>query len=167
MVCWGCLNFLFQPFIATVRHSDIYRAIPTWVPRLPKLRFGDRRGARLLRMGWLVHSPLTMRIWVTRRQAGGQIGRSSVEWLATFWGIHGEFGTTLNVKPTFRTFVIFHGLVPRSCSSLSLLPSRSTLLKPAYPWTLLLKLDLQFGLQSLLIPYYFVVLLFGRALALL
>ena len=35
-----------------------------------------------------------------------------------------------------------------------------------YCWTILLKLDLQFELQSPLIPYYFVILLFGWALAL-
>ena len=70
VVCWGCLRFLFRPSIATVRHSDIYRAIPTWVPRLPKLRFGDRRRVRLLRMGWLVPSPLTMRIWVNSSARG-------------------------------------------------------------------------------------------------
>ena len=63
VVCWSCLRFLFRLSIATVRYGDIYRAIPIWVPRLPMLRSGDRRGVRLLRMGWLVHSPLSMRIW--------------------------------------------------------------------------------------------------------
>ena len=29
----GCLRFLFRPSFATVRCSDIYRDIPTWVPR--------------------------------------------------------------------------------------------------------------------------------------
>ena len=71
VVCRGCLRFLLWPSIAMVRYSDIYRAIPTWVPRLPMLRFGDRRGVQLLRMGWLVHSPLTIRIWASRRQGGG------------------------------------------------------------------------------------------------
>ena len=50
VICWGCLRFLFPPSIATVRHSDIH-ATSTWVPLLPKLRFGDSRGVRLLRMG--------------------------------------------------------------------------------------------------------------------
>ena len=36
--------------------------------------------------------------------------------------------TTSIVRPAFRTLVIFHGPVPRSCSSLPPLPSRSTLL---------------------------------------
>ena len=71
VVCRGCLRFLFRPSLAMVRHSDIYRALPTWAPRSPMLRFGDRRGVQLLRMGWLVHSPLTMRIWATCRQGGG------------------------------------------------------------------------------------------------
>ena len=70
VVCWGCLRFPFRPSIATVHHSDIYRPIPTWVHRLSKLRFGDRRGVRLLRMGWLVHSPLTMRIWANPSARG-------------------------------------------------------------------------------------------------
>ena len=30
-----------------------------------------------------------------------QIGQSSVERFATFWGIHGEFGTTLIIRPAF------------------------------------------------------------------
>ena len=47
-----------------------------------------------LNNSWLVYSLLIMQIWVTRRQEVAQIGRSSVEWFATFWGIHGEFGTT-------------------------------------------------------------------------
>ena len=64
------LEIMFRPSIATVCPSDIYRAIsdiyranPTWVTRLPMLRFGDHRGCsgvQLLRMGCLVHSPLTM-----------------------------------------------------------------------------------------------------------
>ena len=58
-----------------------------------------------------------------------------------------------------RTLVIFHGLVPRSCSTLPLFPSRLA--------TALLELDLQFELQSLLDPYYLVVLLLRRTLALL
>ena len=71
VICRGCLWFLFRPSIATVCHSHIYSAVPTWVPRLPMLRFGDRRGVQLLRMGWLVHSLLTMRIWTIHRQGGG------------------------------------------------------------------------------------------------
>ena len=34
-------------------------------------RFGDCRGVRLLRMGRLVYSLLTIQIWATRRQEGG------------------------------------------------------------------------------------------------
>ena len=34
------------------------------------LRFGDRKGVRLLRIGWLVHSSLTMRIWVNSSAKG-------------------------------------------------------------------------------------------------
>ena len=99
VVCRGCLRFLFWSSIATVRHSDIYRAIPTWVPRLPMLHFGDRKGVQLLRMGWLVHNPLTMRIWATRRQGVGADRMVKRGPDATFWGVHGEFGTTLIIKP--------------------------------------------------------------------
>ena len=58
------------------------------------LRFGDCRGVQPLRTGRLVYSLLIVQIWATCRQGVAQIGRSGVERFATFWEIHGEFGTT-------------------------------------------------------------------------
>ena len=101
VVSWSCLRFLFRPSIATACRSDIYRAILTWVPRLPMLRFGDRRGVRLLDR---VDSPQSADHANLGELVGKgvvQNGRSSVERFATFWGIHGDFGTTLIIKPTF------------------------------------------------------------------
>ena len=46
VVCSNCLEFLFWASIPTGYHRDIYRDIPTWVPRLPMLRFGGRRECR-------------------------------------------------------------------------------------------------------------------------
>ena len=72
------------------------------------LRFGDCRGVQLLRMGRLVYSLLTMPIWATRRQGGGaDRALSSVERFATFWGIHGEFGTTSIIKLAFPELWLF------------------------------------------------------------
>ena len=56
-------------------------------------RFGDCRGVQPLRTGRLVYSLLIVQIWATCWQGVAQIGRSGVELFATFWGIHGEFGT--------------------------------------------------------------------------
>ena len=93
-MCWGCLRFLFRPSFATVRCSAIYRDIPTWVPRCRcyvSVTVGGAtatdgtvslQSARLCKFGRLVGKGVT------------QIGGSSVELFATFWGIHGEFGTT-------------------------------------------------------------------------
>ena len=39
VVCCGCLKFLIRPSIATVHHSDIYRAIPTWIPPIAEVTF--------------------------------------------------------------------------------------------------------------------------------
>ena len=36
-----------------------------------------------------------------------QVGGSDVERFATFWGIHGDFGTTLIIKPAFWNFGYF------------------------------------------------------------
>ena len=70
--------------------------------------------------------------------------------------LHDYFGYQTRV---FRTLAIFHGLVPRSCSSLPLLPFRATLLR-IDSFT---KLDLQFELQSLPISLLFCfLLLVGR-----
>ena len=83
-----------------------------------------------------------MQIWAACRQGVAQIGRSGVERLATFWGIHGEFGITYINKPAFsKLWFIFNGLIPRSCSTLPLLSFHL-----ATAW---LELDLQFELQSL------------------
>ena len=124
-MCWGCLRFLFRPSFAPVRCSDIYRDIPTWVTRLPMLRFGDCRGVRLLRMGQLVYGLLTVRIRATRRQGGGAdlaVWRGTVCYLLGItWRVRDYLDYQARV---FRTLVIFHGLVPRSCSTLPLLPSR-------------------------------------------
>ena len=87
----GLLKVSVSAMLATVRCSDIYCDIPTWVPRC---RFGDCRGVQPLRTGRLVYSLLIVQIWATCRQGVAQIGRSGVELFATFWGIHGEFGTT-------------------------------------------------------------------------
>ena len=110
------------------------------------LRFADCRGVQPLRTGRLVYSLLIVQIWATCRQGVAQIGRSGGERFATFWGIHGEFGTTQINKPAFSIlWFIFNGLIPRSCSTLPLLSFHLS--------TAWLKLDLQFGIQSLLIPY--------------
>ena len=136
VVFLSCLRFMFRPSIATVCHSDIYRATPTWVPQLPMLRFGGRRGCRgveLLRMGWLVHSPLTMRIWANSsargwRRSGGLAWNSLIP-VGDTWRVRVLLPsmTASIIRPAFKTFVIFHGPIPRSCSSLPPLPSHSTL----------------------------------------
>ena len=48
---------------------------------------------QLLRMGWLVHSPLTMQIWANSLGVA-EIGWTSVEQFAAFGGggLHGGFG---------------------------------------------------------------------------
>ena len=118
------------------------------------VRFGDRRGLQLLRMGWLVHSPLTMRVWANssarrwRRSGGGTV----LYLLGDIWRVRDYFDYQARV----------HGLVPRSCSSLPLLPSRSTLLLDTFA-----KTRSPVELKSPLISYYFDVLFFDWALALL
>ena len=41
-----------------------------------------------------------------------QIGRFSAEQFATFWEIHGEFGTTLIIRPAFQDFSYFPRIRP-------------------------------------------------------
>ena len=90
----GLLKVSVSAMLATVRCSDIYCDIPTWVTPVSMLRFGDCRGVQPLRTGRLVYSLLIVQIWATCRQGVTQIGWPGVERFATFWGIHGEFGTT-------------------------------------------------------------------------
>ena len=52
-------------------------------------------------MGRLVYSLLDYANLGDSLEEVTQIGRSSVERFATFWGIHGEFKTTQIIKPTF------------------------------------------------------------------
>ena len=89
----GLLKVSVSAMLATVRCSDIYCDIPTWVPRcrcyVSVTVEGSNRYGREL-----VYSLLIMQIWATCRQGVAQIGRSGVERFATFLGIHGEFGTT-------------------------------------------------------------------------
>ena len=89
------------------------------------LRFGDCRGVQLLQVGGLVFSLLTMQIWATRRRGGGAdraVQRGTVCYLlGNTWRVRDYLDYQAHV---FRTLDIFHGLVPRSCSTLPLLPSR-------------------------------------------
>ena len=147
-MCWGRLRFLFRPSFTTIRCCDIYRDIPTWVPRLPMLRSGDCRGVRLLRMGRLVYSLLIMQI-LGDSSARGWRRSSGLAWngcylLGNTWRVWGYLDYQARV---FRTLVVFHELVPRSCSTLPLLPLHLANAR--------LELDLQFELQSLLISLLF------------
>ena len=88
------MRFLFRPFIATVCHGDIYRAIPAWVPWLPMLHFGGRRGCngvQLLRMVVSSQSAIHANLGELVGNGVAQIGRSSVERFATLWGIRSGF----------------------------------------------------------------------------
>ena len=78
----GCTDFI------------VYGKYSHWGTPVSILRFGDCRGVQPLRTGRLVYSLLIVQIWATCWQGVAQIGRSGVELFATFWGIHGEFGTT-------------------------------------------------------------------------
>ena len=89
----GLLKVSVSAMLATVRCSDIWRYSHLGTP-VSMLRFGDCRGGQPLRTGRLVYSLLIVQIWATCRQGVAQIGRSGVERFATFWGIHGKFGTT-------------------------------------------------------------------------
>ena len=93
LVCWGCLRFLFRPCLPRFAVVIFTAIFPLGTP-VSMLRFGDCRGVQPLRTGRLVYSLLIMQIWATCRQGVAQIGRPGVERFATFWGIHGEFGTT-------------------------------------------------------------------------
>ena len=108
-MCWGCLRFLFRPSFAAVRCSDIYR--DSHLGALgPMLRFGDCRGVQLLRMGRLVYSLLTMKIWATRRQ--GWRRSSGLAWNGLL-----PFGEYMASSGLLRLY----GFIPRSCSTLPLL----------------------------------------------
>ena len=111
VVCWGCLRFLLRPSFAAVRRSDIYHDIPTWVPWSRFLRFGDCRGVQLPRMGRLVYSLLTTKIWATRRQGWQTSGGLAWNGLLPF----GEYMASSGLLRLYR-------LIPRSCSALPLLP---------------------------------------------
>ena len=96
--------FLFQSSVATVHYGDTYRAIPTWVPRLPMLRSGDRKGVRLLRIGWLVHSPLTVRIWANSSARGWRrLGGLAWNGLLPFGGYIASSGLLDNQAHVLRT----------------------------------------------------------------
>ena len=93
----GVLRLLEVSVSAILCHGSLLGYLPRYshlsTPVL-MLRFGDCRGVQPLRTGRLVCSLPTMQIWATRRQGVAQIGRSSIERFATFWGMHSEFGTT-------------------------------------------------------------------------
>ena len=76
---------------------------------------------------------------------------------STGFGVE-RFGTYLywQARVFQKPWFIFNGLIPRSCSTLPLLSFHLAAVR--------LELDPQFEIQSLLIPLYFVVLLFRRAL---
>ena len=153
MVCWGCLRFLFRPLIATVHPSDIYRAIPTWVPRLPMLHFGDRRGVRLLRIGLLVHSALTMRTWVNS-SARGWRRLGCLAWNGCYL-----LGDTWRVRDyvDHQARVLVHWLFSTGSPLLRFQVYHRFHSVLRYCLTILLKLYFLFELQFLQIPYYFVV----------
>ena len=90
----GLLKVSVSAMLATVRFSDILLRCSHLGTPVSMLRSGDCRGVQPLRTGRLVYSLLIVQIWATCRQGVAQIGRSGVERFATFWGIHGEFGTT-------------------------------------------------------------------------
>ena len=147
----GLLGLLEVSVSAILCHGSLQWYLPRYShlgTPVPMLRFGDSRRVQLLRMGRLVYSLLTMQIWATRRQGGGAdraVQRGTVCYLlGNTWRVRDYLDYQARV---FRTLVIFHGLVPRSCSTLPLLPSRL-----ATAW---LELDLQFELQSLLISLLF------------
>ena len=91
-MCWGCLRFLFRPCLPRFAVVIFTAIFPLGYPGVD-VTFRCR-GVQPLRMGRLVYSLLIVQIWATCRQGVAQIGRSGVERFATFWGIHGEFGTT-------------------------------------------------------------------------
>ena len=113
-------------------------------------------------MGWLVQSPLNMRIGRTCRR-GAQIGglaRNGLIPLGDTWRVRVFLPsmTTLIIRSAFRTLVIFHGPVLRSRSSLPSLPFRSTLLLDSFT-----NIISPVELQSLPIPLLFCcLLLVGR-----
>ena len=122
--------------------------------------FGDRRGCsgvQLLRMGWLVHSPLTMRIWANSsvrgwRKSGGLVW----DGLLSFGGYMADSSASslhdyFDIRPTFLELWLFSTDPP--LVRVQVYRFFHPVLR--YCLTPLLKLDLQFELQSLLIPLLF------------
>ena len=123
------------------------------------LLFGDCRGVQPLRTERLVYSLLIMQIWATCRQGWRRSDGLAWNGLLPFGEYMAISGLLRLSGPRFPNFGYFLRLLPRSCSTLTLLPFQL-----ATAW---LELDLQFELQSLLIFYLLLFCFFCRALAIL
>ena len=133
------------------------------------LRFGGRRGCRgvqLLRMGWLVQSPLTMRIGAnTSARDWRRSGSLAWNGLLPFEGyMAGSGASSLHDYFDYQARVIELWLFSTDPSLVRVQVYHYFHSVLRYCLTLLLKLDLQFELQPLHIILLFS---FGRASALL